>query len=1408
MDELFDVFDDQPSGVQPINGVTEPRAKKDKSKKRQANGENKYTSETVDVDHDAAVQKAAEAQDERGITANGSAEDQRTAKRQRRENEVEPVVADTFETEQSREVAASAGLQVAQEGTAVILSHQVRHQVALPLDKESNYVPISQHKRPDKPAREWPFKLDPFQEVSIASIERGESVLVSAHTSAGKTVVAEYAIAQCLKNNQRVIYTSPIKALSNQKYREFAAEFGDVGLMTGDVTINPTATCLVMTTEILRSMLYRGSEIMREVAWVVFDEIHYMRDKARGVVWEETIILLPDKVRYVFLSATIPNAMQFAEWITKTHGQPCHVVYTDFRPTPLQHYFFPAGADGIHLVVDEKGHFREENFNKAMTTIAEKHGDDPADAMAKRKGRGRDKKLNKGGTKGPSDIYKIVKMIMMKNYNPVIVFSFSKNMCESYALQMSNMAFNEDSEKAMVEKVFNSALEMLTEDDKKLPQIQNILPLLKRGIGIHHSGLLPILKETIEILFQEGLIKVLFATETFSIGLNMPAKTVVFTSVRKFDGVQQRWVSPSEFVQMSGRAGRRGLDERGIVIMMIDEKMEPAVAKEIVRGEQDKLNSAFYLGYNMILNLMRVEGISPEYMLERCFFQFQNSASVPQLERERAELEEQMDKMRITDEGTIREYYDLRKQIETYGKDMKTVIQHPNYCLPFMQPGRLVRIKYQDMDFGWGAVVNFAEKKPSRDGRTFQKAEASPQESWIIDTLLLVADTSSSATRTHQNIPSGIRPPAPGERGQMQVVPCMLTCVDSIGHVRVFLPKDLRSADDRNSVRKALDEVKRRFPDGMAVLDPIENMGITDASFKRLLRKIEVLESRLLSNPLHNSPRLPELYDQYAEKIELHDKQKAIKKKITEAQAVMQLDELKSRKRVLRRLQFINEAEVVQLKARVACEISTGDELLLSELLFDGFFNELTPETCASVLSCFIFEEKAESPALKEELAKPFRELQAKARMIAKVSQESKLPVNEDEYLQTFKYQLMEVVYAWAHGTSFAEICKMTDVYEGSLIRLFRRLEELIRQMAQAGKVMGSVELEQKFEKSLVKIYPSEVPALTMSSIVATPVLFPHQHQDPRLSPSRSSLCLLPGSYLVANLTSRSVSYNTTNSAGRKRKAEDEEPPLDDRMSTSPSPSLHQRPLPAQRITKRPRSGVTGRPLSLSRLLETLDADSLRSILQTVCQRHPGLGTEIEQTTPRPSVSSALAVLKHYESVLQAAFPFGGNPSSDYAYNRVRPTLLNLLEALTDFTPHFLPPNEPQASQSLSFLDSATEVINRLPDWSTFQHRLHKQNAYEEISKAWTLVIQEAAKRAGGIHIQYGGWDQKLTKHNQQSGGKLQEAVDEMSKHLGWMGGPSSTQQYGGRGDDRGNVRQELLSGTYGSNLPVHVGPW
>lgn len=1033
MDDLFDVFDG-PVEQQPP--TKRQRTDDESDSKKPSKEEKKQAQKDKKKEGDSGSKKGES--ENRIIGAQTSVLD-----------EARIATLDSFEKTAEREVD-DAENGVASSDGKVKLQHQVRHQVAVP--PNYNYVSISEHVIED-PARVYPFTLDPFQAVSIQSIDRHESVLVSAHTSAGKTVVAEYAIAQCLRHKQRVIYTSPIKALSNQKYRELLEEFGDVGLMTGDVTINPNASCLVMTTEILRSMLYRGSEIMREVAWVIFDEIHYMRDTERGVVWEETIILLPDTVRYVFLSATIPNALQFAEWIVKIHQQPCHVVYTNFRPTPLQHYLFPSGGDGIHLVVDERSHFREENFQKAMGQLQNKDGETKKQAGGQK------------GVTGNSDIYKIIKMIMMKNYNPVIVFSFSKKDCEALAMKMSKLDFNTADEHAMVQKVFTNALSQLSEDDRELPQIKHILPLLKRGIGIHHSGLLPILKEVIEILFQEGLLKCLFATETFSIGLNMPAKTVVFTGVRKWDGKALRWVSGGEYIQMSGRAGRRGLDDRGIVILMLDEQMEPAIAKGMVKGEADRLNSAFHLGYNMILNLMRVEGISPEYMLERCFYQFQNVAQIPELEDKRRALQSEADEITVSNPD-VKEYYDLKHSIASYGDDMRHIVTHPSNILSFLQPGRLVEVadNVEDTgskikrDFGWGAVVSFSKVSPKIQ---LQK-NLSDHDCYIVDVLLPVKEGTLSSKQ-----PNSIRPDI--EHGLFETVPVTLKSIKGVANIRIVLPKSLKSASERRVVAKSIREVKRRFPD-VPQLDPIENMKIKDDTFQGLIRKVEVLESKLAKNPLLENPERDAIYSEYAGKMDLEKKIRDLSDEIAKHYSILQLDELKNRKRVLRRLAFI-EDEVIQLKGRVACEISSGDELLLTEMLFNGNFNELTPEVTAALMSCFVFDEMTkEQPKLRAELDTPLKAMQEVARNVAKVSRECKLDVVVEDYVNKFKMQLMDVVYAWCNGATFSQICKMTDVYEGSLIRMFRRLEELLRQMAMASKTIGNEKLEEKFNQALDKI--------------------------------------------------------------------------------------------------------------------------------------------------------------------------------------------------------------------------------------------------------------------------------------------------------------------------------------------------
>ncbi|GAW81999.1 ATP-dependent RNA helicase [Plasmodium gonderi] len=467
------------------------------------------------------------------------------------------------------------------------------------------------------PARTYKFELDTFQKKSIECLERNESVLVSAHTSAGKTVIAEYAIALGLRDKQRVIYTSPIKALSNQKYRDLSEEFKDVGLITGDISINPEASIIVMTTEILRSMLYRGSSLTKEVKWVIFDEIHYMRDRDRGVIWEETIILLPLMVRFIFLSATIPNGIQFAEWVSSIKSQACHIVYTDYRPTPLQHYIYPTSSESVFLICDENKDFKKNNFIKAVNAIKEKMN------MSEDSHHSTNNRHPKKMKKNIYDIEKIVQMCHSRNYTPLIVFAFSKKECEVNATSMHKVDLTDDTEKEVIKELYENAIQILADDDRALPQVQFILPLLLRGIGIHHGGLLPIIKEIIEIMFQESLLKVLFSTETFSMGINMPAKTVVFTSLKKFDGVEKRLITSGEYIQMAGRAGRRGLDDRGIVIIMLDSPLHWREAEKLFVGEANRLVSQFHLGYNMILNLLRIEGITPEFMIERSFIQYQ-----------------------------------------------------------------------------------------------------------------------------------------------------------------------------------------------------------------------------------------------------------------------------------------------------------------------------------------------------------------------------------------------------------------------------------------------------------------------------------------------------------------------------------------------------------------------------------------------------------------------------------------------------------------------------------------------------------------------------------------------------------------------------------------------------------------
>ena len=322
---------------------------------------------------------------------------------------------------------------------------------------------------------------------------------------------------------------------------------------------------------------------------------------------------------------------------------------------------------------------------------------------------------------GDADILRIVRMVKEKTFFPVIVFSFSRRECEEYARSVAKLNFNTPEEAEQIREVYNAALLNLSEEDRQLTAVQAILPLLEAGIGIHHSGLLPVLKELIEILFGESLIKCLFATETFAMGLNMPARTVIFTAVKKFDGTDMRVLAPGEYTQMSGRAGRRGKDDRGICIVMCDERMEEHSMKEMILGKPQPLNSEFKLSYYSILNLLkRATGtVDAEYVIARSFHQFQHAKQVPEMKARLAEVQEQASKIKAVGSDDIQEYIKLRREYRQTEQSVMRTMLEPSLCLRFFSAGRLVRIRDGDTNWGWGVVVHVLPVKDAQGATVY-----------------------------------------------------------------------------------------------------------------------------------------------------------------------------------------------------------------------------------------------------------------------------------------------------------------------------------------------------------------------------------------------------------------------------------------------------------------------------------------------------------------------------------------------------------------------------------------------------------------------------------------------------------------------------------------------------------------
>jgi len=500
----------------------------------------------------------------------------------------------------------------------------------------------------DLPKEYFPFKypLDNFQLKASKAIQNNENVLITAHTGSGKTAVALIAIAKTLTEKKQVIYTSPIKTLSNQKNKEFSESFPDVGILTGDVKINPTAQCLIMTAEILRnSLLRKQNEAVYDwsfnpenVGCVILDEVHFINNKERGTVWEEIIKNLSPKIQLVMLSATISGAKEMADWIGELKKVNCHLISTEKRPVPLTHYVY--WDNTIHEVKSKDETWVRDAWKNIKKDI--------------------DKYYLKN--KFTNHIFhKCLDHLKTKSLLPATVFLLNREAVENEAKHL--MTFQEDyMELDRIKTLWNKHLLKYRDIYEHTPQWAYVYDLICKGIGIHHSGMIPVLKEIVEILYNEGLLKVLLATETFALGVNSPTKTVVFSNLTKFDGTGRRLLRPEEYGQMSGRAGRRGLDDFGcVVILPFLHFIDESEAMKIMCASPQKISSKLSLDYSLILKLLNYKIDTNntddpiEYLLDKLgntLFNKQDKYISLGVKQEKKIVEEKLEKLKpfITEE--------------------------------------------------------------------------------------------------------------------------------------------------------------------------------------------------------------------------------------------------------------------------------------------------------------------------------------------------------------------------------------------------------------------------------------------------------------------------------------------------------------------------------------------------------------------------------------------------------------------------------------------------------------------------------------------------------------------------------------------------------------------------------------
>jgi ATP-dependent RNA helicase HelY len=855
---------------------------------------------------------------------------------------------------------------------------------------------------PERFSARYPFALDRFQLEAIDALAAGGSVLVAAPTGAGKTVVAEYAVERALELDGKSFYTTPLKALSNQKFGDFVARYGaaKVGLLTGDNAINSEAPIVVMTTEVLRNMLYEKSSTLNGLVSVVMDEVHYLQDPYRGAVWEEVLIHLPLSVSVVCLSATISNAEEFGEWIGTLRGT-TRVVIEEKRPVPLEHHYL-IGHELHPMHVEQDGQLMPNPYIVSLDREEVRYK-----TYTRRGSGGLQHQRIPRPREGHRRVYvprreEVVDVLAEQGMLPAIYFVFSRAGCDRSVewVMQSGLRLSDPEEAERIREFAEMRAAWMDHDDLVTLGFYDFVDALAAGVAAHHAGMLPVFKETVEELFEQGLVKVVFATETLSLGINMPAKSVVIEDLWKFQGERHELLTPGEYTQLTGRAGRRGIDQLGHAIVVFQRQVPFERVASLASTRTYELSSSFRPSYNMAVNLVRnYTRDQTHHLLNSSFAQFLADRGVValerQLERDTASLAGDREQMRC-DRGDFAEYWALRERADAIREEARkgrerVRAEAVKTALASLRPGDVIFVPRAKRR-GLAVVLSNREGRPTvlAQDRKFFRLSSRDFDA----------------------------PPAPA--------------------TRIPLPRSgsVRSARYRRDVAAKLAAIDVRPPE--------HRRRSADAAAER---QAEKLERQAEQHPCHSCPDRPTHERWAARASQIEHQIRGIERRIrtrTETLA-RQFERVLG---VLEELGYVRDFATLP-KGEVLARIYGEGDLVVAEALADGVFEGLSASETAAIVSSLVYESRERVPRTTVEL--PTAAAEDRFRLLQRIW--LRVRRSEDEHHVELSRELdpglATPIFHWAEGKHLDAVLAETGMAPGDFVRNAKQLLDLLRQIAE-----------------------------------------------------------------------------------------------------------------------------------------------------------------------------------------------------------------------------------------------------------------------------------------------------------------------------------------------------------------------